>query len=688
MFQAGLHAGLDARLPRDDDAGEDSDDLEMPVLKAEVPWPLPPPPTKAKNGPNSLISSQKTIAATSPLHTNSEKDRLPTHTTTPPAAAATSVVSSLCDKNYESNEKPKTSEKCYYSSPLPPLTSDSYRETGSNPAGIVGAGEKNGGNKAKAAPPVGGAQKTSIASPSTSVSSARLRRASLSDSDSDNCDLDHLQEKVDPEQAFDRLVHSSSKGTTATRLTNPVDETAKLKAGLLSSASRLETVDSIDNVQKLLSTPALDAEKVKDLLSQHSPLQVRLGERSPVEGRVGQRSPVKYEGSTSIWGKQIASFDLSDDYVNDYLREQQAKKIDNITDEPSPPITDLLGTSTTIMSTTKTKATPSPLTSPVLKAKRVTSRAASFDIIPACVPDSIGTEIDDIIQSGFITMGSNNGHDSEASQDAVSLSSMTSSMSGSGRGVLGRPGRKSKRRSSGKAGSGQGSRSASRRGGSGGKKARQKSTDNLHPNLLPEDYLDEVIGQYFNQDEEDSSGEEDAKLRGEKKEALPKSVLPDKSRVTPRKEKKKEAESSEEGNPRCQPSPPPARARIRPPASFFSMDFLEDTCDDVLDWQEEVEEDDDQPVSSARSKVKTELEIELEYKHILYGGRKRKGPKIGVGKKKKKNQDSIKQQISEAPKAAAAKGKVAKGKKTVKVLKAEQLKKKSTDEIKSHKTRR
>ena len=36
-------------------------------------------------------------------------------------------------------------------------------------------------------------------------------------------------------------------------------------------------------------------------------------------------------------------------------------------------------------------------------------------------------------------------------------------------------------------------------------KRNRKSTDNLHPNLLPEDYLDEVIGQYFNAD---SSGDE------------------------------------------------------------------------------------------------------------------------------------------------------------------------------------
>ena len=31
-------------------------------------------------------------------------------------------------------------------------------------------------------------------------------------------------------------------------------------------------------------------------------------------------SPVKTEGMTSIWGKNVSSFDLSDDYVNDYLK--------------------------------------------------------------------------------------------------------------------------------------------------------------------------------------------------------------------------------------------------------------------------------------------------------------------------------------------------------------------------------
>jgi len=35
-------------------------------------------------------------------------------------------------------------------------------------------------------------------------------------------------------------------------------------------------------------------------------------------------------------------------------------------------------------------------------------------------------------------------------------------------------------------------------------------------------------------------------------------------------------------------------------------------------------------------KIKTDMEIEAEYRHILYGGKKRKAPKIGIGKKRRK----------------------------------------------------
>ena len=61
-------------------------------------------------------------------------------------------------------------------------------------------------------------------------------------------------------------------------------------------------------------------------------------------------------------------------------------------------------------------------------------------------------------------------------------------------------------------------------------------------------------------------------------------------------------------------------SRVRPPASFYSMEFLEEA---------ELEEE-------AEGKVKTELELEAEYRHILYGGKKKKAPKLGFGKKKKK----------------------------------------------------
>merc|ERR1719429_754882 len=40
-------------------------------------------------------------------------------------------------------------------------------------------------------------------------------------------------------------------------------------------------------------------------------------------------------------------------------------------------------------------------------------------------------------------------------------------------------------------------------------------------------------------------------------------------------------------------------------------------------------------VSKHPEKVKTDIEIEKEYRHILFGGKKRKPTKISVGKKKK-----------------------------------------------------
>jgi hypothetical protein len=672
-----------------EDTGEvsdSSDDLEMPVLKAEVPWPLPPP-SKTKTLPPSAAAATAMSNKMDGAAGKSIKSDVGASEPLRPTASSlstTTPVKSLCDNNYESNEKPKTSDKCYYTSPVTPKD-NKYCETASGSS-------ENGksGSQAK----VAAVGSSSYSSPSTSSRQPRhASRIPSSDSDSDeDSEPGRVVEKVDPEQAFDRLVQTNSKPASAKTISGG-ERAGKSKPVAFASSTSRRDIGNADNdtgagslsVSLSAAASADDTEPEKgNPSSGRSPMEGRTGQRSPMEGRTGQRSPVKYEVSTSIWGKQIASYDLPDDYVNDYLREQQAKKIENILDdEPSsPPISDLLGST----ATTPNKAPPavspssavarlltSPLPPPSTAAKKVGSRTTSFDIIPACVPDSIGTEIDDIIQSGFIIMGTANSsscHDSEASQDAVSLSSMTSSMSGSGRGMLGGGGRKSKRgRSANKSGGASGnSRSASGRRGGGGKKARQKSTDNLHPNLLPEDYLDEVIGQYFNQD--DSSGDDDERQPVSKKDESVRAA-DKKSRLKTTPPRKVEAESSEDERPLAK-SPPLARARIRPPASFFSMDFLEDTCD-VLEWQEE-EEGDLKPLPAARSKVKTELEIELEYKHILYGGKKRKGPKIGLVKKKKKqvvDTSSIKQALKPVSKVPL-KGKGGKvKKKSLDVLKTD-----------------
>ncbi|XP_023323799.1 transcription initiation factor TFIID subunit 3 [Eurytemora carolleeae] len=140
------------------------------------------------------------------------------------------------------------------------------------------------------------------------------------------------------------------------------------------------------------------------------------------------------------------------------------------------------------------------------------------------------------------------------------------------------------------------------------KKSRNKSTDNLHPNLLPEDYLDEVIGQYFNTE---SSGEDEEK---ETKKPVKKS-------------KKSDSEDSTDDDVL------EAKVRLRPPASFYSMDFLDDLEAEV----------------GKKEKVKTELELEVEYKHILYGGKKKKPVKLGLGKKKKKKEDSKETTESKKP---------------------------------------
>merc|ERR1712098_171060 len=50
------------------------------------------------------------------------------------------------------------------------------------------------------------------------------------------------------------------------------------------------------------------------------------------------------------------------------------------------------------------------------------------------------------------------------------------------------------------------------------------------------------------------------------------------------------------------------------------------------------EEDDETAIKL--NKIKTDEEIEHEYKHIIFGAKKRKGPRLGLVSPKKKKKDS------------------------------------------------
>ncbi len=511
MTPEDLHA-TESKEPNSDVESENSDDLEMPVLKAEIPWPpslAAKSAAKADNVAAKSATKADSVAAKSSAKNDAAKSGGSCGVTSRPLEAVNKVkscdhvassirplndrdeqqqensllsggtVSALCDKNYESNEKPKTSEKCYYntsSTPLPPVSDTSDSEAVSSSSRSFGNG-KTTEPPSRQKPPSAAGLSDSDSDSDLELLCLRRKKVPTSQQIAEGSSEFKLEEE-NTEQVFDRLVHSSSKGNTA-------------------AATKTTTADK--NATALTSSAVRHGEKgdkIGTSFGDESDQQALRQRREKIQQQQ-QQSPVKNEGggggsTSSIWGKQIASFDLSDDYVNDYLREQQAKKIETIPDDPaSSQVADLLGgENATSPPPHRLLSSPPPSSR---QARKVASRAASFDIIPACVPDSIGTEIDDILHSGFITMGGGkygNIHDSEASQDAVSLSSMTSSMSGSGPvlggGGGGRSGRRaSKRRSGGKGASGPECSPAAAGRRSGGKKARQKSTDNLHPNLLP-----------------------------------------------------------------------------------------------------------------------------------------------------------------------------------------------------------
>ena len=249
---------------------------------------------------------------------------------------------------------------------------------------------------------------------------------------------------------------------------------------------------------------------------------------------------------TAPWGQAASSFDLSDDYVNDYLKDKARTDSTKSPETLKPPGLLMI-------------SPPTP--------RRTSSRAVSMDVIPACLPDSVGSEIGDILRGGFLTISP--------------------------------PGPRTPRRRGGRNSGRSSGRSSPQKAKEKAKNVRTKSTEDLPPNLLPEDYLDEVIGQYFNND---SSSEEEQRL--------------EKAKVVTKSSSNTDSEddsSTEEGD-----APSPKKARSRPPASFFSMEFLEEPAHS----------------DSTEDKVKTDLEIEKEYRHILYG-KKRKPAKISTGKKKK-----------------------------------------------------
>jgi len=204
-----------------------------------------------------------------------------------------------------------------------------------------------------------------------------------------------------------------------------------------------------------------------------------------------------------------------------------------------------------------------------LMSPRMRERSESLDLIPACVPDSVGLEIEHILHNSF-----NTGRaylDSELSSDLSNDTAAT-------------PNRRNQRKPS------------RRRSSPHKKKSPRMSTEDLPPNLLPEDYLDEVISQYFNND------------------------------------------SSSEDQANCDTAAKTRRASLKEMLSENS------TNEDEDETEEEIVPDDIPQLDDKmkKNKIKTDEEIESEYKHIIFGAKKRKGPRLGLGspKKKKKKKSS------------------------------------------------
>merc|ERR1711963_1189308 len=178
-----------------------------------------------------------------------------------------------------------------------------------------------------------------------------------------------------------------------------------------------------------------------------------------------------------------------------------------------------------------------------LMSPKMRDRSESIDLIPACVPDSVGLEIEHILHNSF--------NNSKTYLDSELSSDMSNDTVASNR----RTERKANRR-----------RSSPHK-----KKTPRMSTEDLPPNLLPEDYLDEVISQYFNND------------------------------------------SSSEDQANCDTAAKTRRASLKEMLSENSTNEEED------ETEEEIVADDSPQLDDKlkKNKIKTDEEIESEYKHII-----------------------------------------------------------------------
>merc|ERR1711963_227874 len=208
-----------------------------------------------------------------------------------------------------------------------------------------------------------------------------------------------------------------------------------------------------------------------------------------------------------------------------------------------------------------------------LMSPKMRDRSESIDLIPACVPDSVGLEIEHILHNSF--------NNSKTYLDSELSSDMSNDTVSSNR----RNERKANRR-----------RSSPHK-----KKSPRMSTEDLPPNLLPEDYLDEVISQYFNND------------------------------------------SSSEDQANCDTAAKSRRASLKEILSENSTNEEEDETEE--DHVTEAQNDG----TCQRNKIKTDEEIESEYKHIIFGAKKRKGPRLGFGSPKKKKKSKERSETKRKP---------------------------------------